>query len=45
MSLIQAEYLRLCRACDRNPPGLRIRLLRALATIRPEYRHEAFARA
>lgn len=40
MSLLTAEYLRLRRQCDANPPGLRIRLLRALAVIRPEYRHD-----
>lgn len=36
MTLLTAEVRRLRRECDANPPGLRIRLLRALAVIRPE---------
>jgi hypothetical protein len=39
-SLAAAQYLRLRRQCDANPPGLRIRLLRALAVIRPEISHD-----
>jgi hypothetical protein len=34
-SIAAEQYLRLRRQCDANPPGLRIRLLRALAIARP----------
>lgn len=43
MSLLRAEYLRVCRKCDLNPPGFRRDLLRALAIIRPGNRYEAVA--
>ena len=39
-SLAAAQYLRLRRQCDANHPGLRLRLLRALAIARPEYRYD-----
>jgi hypothetical protein len=39
-SLALAQYQRLARQCAINPPGLRIRLLRALAIARPEIRYE-----
>jgi hypothetical protein len=38
-SLAAAQYLRLRRQCDANPPGLRLDLLRALRLIRPELSH------
>jgi hypothetical protein len=38
-SLAAAQYLRLRRQCDANPPGLRLDLLRALRLIRPGGRY------
>lgn len=40
MTLLAAEVRRLRRECDANPVVTLTRLLRALAVIRPEIRHE-----
>ena len=40
MTLLTAEVRRLRRECDANPKVTLARLLRALAVIRPEFRHD-----